>query len=434
MARYFKYHAANGYGFVKKGRSLPLATGSSIHEALAEVLILHKDGKPTSDEVYREIIQAKIKDYQDLIKSRGFLHLEDKTEVLFTMHEQSTLIEGLYWGWIRVMLPELLRDFEILDVEREEAIVHGCSCGNAGSNDISSHSSECSGILQQARPDFLARRRAEAGGNRLLRRLSNHDFKTAAYLPDSYVDEYRESIQMAIGCKAAELRLGEKVDEYYIHAIIKGTRRPEYSPETSSYSGPIRQNSFICYGYHRHANPPLQAEDWQPKFKYVGQDGKNHTLGKYYTKEPIWEAEFNGKPAQMSNVEYWVKTLPVHYLNELFVIIGPYPRPDHLLKHYEPEMVAHEKEWIEKLWKLYEAENLGGDSEELAHSLIPRSWNCHHYGMPCEYLPICFGQEKDPLGSGKYGLRRPHHKLELDQMKERGVEIPPEEGEENEVI
>jgi hypothetical protein len=47
-------------------------------------------------------------------------------------------------------------------------------------------------------------------------------------------------------------------------------------------------------------------------------------------------------------------------------------------------------------------------------------------------MPLCFKQEgwNDPLGSGKYRLRRPHHQPELDAAVERG--LLPEQSEEDE--
>lgn len=400
MARFLKYHSGpSGYGITRKAQALPLVTGVMIHECLAKILEEVKRSNhhiPTRSFI-REVINNQITLYRTLILNRGFANLNEEQELL--IKEQTSLMEGLVWGWFKIMLPGLVEEFELIEIEREEEL-------------------EVAGIVMMSRPDFVARERSTG-------KLSIHDFKSAAYVNDSWVEEYRESVQMAVGTLGVEARLGEKVETYYIHALIKGLRKKEYDSSSGDYTGPKTQTSFLCYGYYKEANPPLNKSDWQAKYKYLGQDGKKHLLGKYYTKTPIWEARFENKPPEMSNGEYWVmETLPIADLQELFIQIGPYERQENLIAHYIPEMVNEEKRWIQRLWRIHEAKvEFGEASEEFQDTLreeIPRSWECRKYNSVCEFLPICHNHSQ----MWEFVPRAPHHAPEALQMKSRGIEIP----------
>ena len=57
-------------------------------------------------------------------------------------------------------------------------------------------------------------------------------------------------------------------------------------------------------------------------------------------------------------------------------------------------------------------------------ALVPASYDWRRFGggrNECEYVPLCFGLETDPLGSGKFVPRRPHHSGELEQAVARGL-------------
>jgi hypothetical protein len=425
--RFLQFSALNGYGFVRNSNSLPLATGIYVHEALAGVLRWAKMTQTLNQTIdvesaqfaatVRPLISKQIDAYKSLVTAKGFLNIEGAEEIKHIMEEQASLIEGLTWGWCRAMLPDLLANFTIVDVEEEELFPVG------------------EDIVQMSRPDFILRRKVDG-------KLALADFKTSSYVNESYAAEYRNSIQMAVGTLGAEHRLKEPIEFYYIFVLVKGQRKNEYEQSTGDYSGPRRQNSPFCYGYCRPANPPLEPdENWQPKWKYLGADGKKHTLGRNYEKTPIWKGSFSYKPKDMTNAEFWARSIPMDVLEEHFVQIGPYERQDLLIPEYLKEMVHEERRYIQNLWKLFEFETETGSGwETLAYQdklceLFPRSWNCYSFSSPCPYIPVCFKHPgwTDPLGTGKFVLRTPHHGPETEQALARGVEIPTgEEVEEDE--
>lgn len=436
--RYANYHAF-GYGFTKQAQSMPLAGGIYVHECLALILIHCQltlslgqvvDSRTEQFKgVVRGIINKQIASYKALVAARGYLDVEGQDEVQFLINEQSALIEGLVWGWVRSQLDTILRDFEIISVENEEELVVGCSCDKAGFP-ADEHREECRGIVQMSRPDIILRRKADG-------KLGNHDFKTAAYVNDSYINEFRSSVQMAVGSLGAEARLGEPVDHYYIHALHKGIRKSEYDSDVRDYRGPRRQHSVFCYLYVREGNPPLQERDFQPQWKWTDDQGKGHTLGRAYQKTPIWLVDFrdSGKPEHVSNVEWWVYAMPEGILHEQFLLIGPYERQEVQIPEYLQEMWHEEWRWVERLTILAKVqEEYGWESTIFQGELraqIARSWQCHKYKTPCPYIPICFKHPgwENPFQLG-YVPRRPHHAGEIVEMESRGIPVPALEGEE----
>lgn len=411
---------------------MPLATGIYVHACLAEIL-LHVQAaqavnpghiidldKPEFRVVVRSIIRKQVDEYRALVKARGWLNIEGKEEVLYVIEEQCCLVEGLIWGWTKVMLPTIVKEYEIVDVEEEELYI-------INKEEAKPEDAIPNEIAMMCRPDILLRMKRN-------NTLGLHDFKTTATVSQAWIDEWRHSVQTASYTHAVESRLNIPVPYYYIHAIIKGQRRAEYNSLTKEYDGPKRQNSMFCYAYFRAPNPPFVGIDYQPKFKYKDVLGKNHNLGKEYIKLPVWQMPFMDKPKEFTISEWWVEKLAKNHpeiLWEQFSLIGPYERQDHLIKSYIKEMAAEERRWTVKLWKAYDAAQEFGEGspehEDVLAEEMPRSWACSHYGAPCPYVPLCFKHVgwEDPIGGGLYVARRPHHDLEIAQMRERGIEPPP---------
>lgn len=388
--RYLRYHSGTGYGVQRKGTHLPLTTGVIIHAALAEILsVVQRDGVLHEEEAVR--CASKWGEYYlRLVRARGFLNVNEEQEQV--VREQKALTEGLVLAWVKVMLPILRHEFEIVHIEKEELREIG------------------PGVTRMTRPDIVLRRKSD-------KRLGVHDFKTTSLFTDSYIQEYKESVQMVGTAEDLEARLGEPVDHYFVHVLIKGWRKKDYDTTTRDYTGPKRQNNFLCYAYKQDTPPALPT--WMPKFKYRGQDGKMHTLGRGWEKTPVW---------QHFTAQQWVSQLPREILNELFALVGPYYIRQNVKRAYTTEMYNVEADNVGKLWRIHEA-TAGLDpfepkTLETAAQEFPRSWQCHKYGYRCDFAEYCIDGKWD---SSKYIPRRPHHEAEVAQMLARGLDVPPEE-------
>lgn len=384
--RFLMYHAF-GTGIIKAARSVPLESGIATHAILATVLEKAKvDPHGAQERTFlNEAIREGLGAFKTLVEKAGWLDIEDSEEGKWVLQEQLTLVEGLVRGWVKVHLPILLQEFSIVDVEREELLPV-----DFGGYEIG----------QMGRPDFIARRKADGV-------LTLHDFKTTSSVDDNYIGSFRNSVQMAIGTAAVEARRGEPVPQYYVWALVKGGRNR--FKKNGQEDGFKKQFSDFCYVKHVPGNPPIS----EPKVI---------TTGYWADKTPVWTLPFP------SPSEWLIDNLPQSNLWSHFVQIGPYDRQTHMIKQYLLAMKHHEVGWIKNLWKAYQLEEqMGWDNEvyqDLLTTLFPRSYDCSSYGSPCPFFNMCFRQDdnwRDPLGSGKYVRREPHHEPEMVQFKERGL-------------
>lgn len=392
MKRYLSYHSGPyGYGWVKKSNAIPLVTGTQVHAALEGILRLVQAGAPVENKTFRPVINKVVEDYKALVRDTGFEGL-DSVESAIILNEQFTLVEGLAWGWIKVMLPIILKEFDIVSIEEEEIFP------------------ATDRIHQMSRPDILLRRKADG-------KVGVHDYKTCSNVTDAMIKEYQSSVQMMVGTIGAAQRLKEPINHYYIHAIQKGGRG-----EFNKGSGFKQQYSHLCYAKVYPAAPPLQ-----PDTTFINK-------GFWSEKTPLWEVSFPQKPADVSNMEFYVSQLAPTILNEMFTLIGPYEVLPHMIEQYMRSMPAEEERWIEKLDILYKSPDLWGTEEfqTLLDKTVPRSYACFKWNSKCSQWDICFRQPgwDDPVGTGKFAHRRPHHTPELKQLIDRGIPVPNEVGEE----
>ncbi len=392
--RFLTYHSgSHGYGYTRNTRPLEMVVGTFVHEALAEII---EAWKPTE----QQIIDAINKAVKGFGEQAPFMALEYEHDDVIT--EQSYLIGGLVYAWTKIMLPVLQDEYELVSVEREEVW----------------HPSADPRIGFMSKPDIVLKRLSDG-------ELGVHDFKTAASVTESMVEEYSQSIQLAVGTMGVEQRLGTPVTHNVIHFLQKGSRSKGYDTDEKTYSLPKRQESPFCRVWKREGNPPLVEENWQPKFKYRGADGKMKTLSrKDYPRVNMWES---GR-----DLFEWVDELfkdQRHVLDDMFVLAGPYPRQEGMIHHFTEEMVAEEQRWIESLWALSDTklEETHPQFQSLLNMKFPRSYQCYgKFGKRCPMYKGCIENAGAQLSDmpDSYMIRVPHHEPEVEQMLARGITLP----------
>jgi len=246
----------------------------------------------------------------------------------------------------------------------------------------------------------------------------------------------------------AERRLGRHVQSIYIHGLVKGKRGGEYNPGTGKYDGAIRQSSVFCYGYRKPANPPMEPEQWAATFEYYDPyEQKAKRLGKAFQKVGVWELPDHYLPPDdpgMSKAEFWAKWIPSEARRKNLLVIGPFSRQTQMVEHFLEETLGEEERWQAGLWALYDLGQQilatypwreGEDQVEvwwrvvwpdegvqsLMNRLFPRSYECRRYGARsrCQFEEVCLGREGwgNPIGSGQFIDRRPHHRGEPGQAR-----------------
>mgnify|MGYP001564764760 CR=1 FL=1 len=462
-ARGLNYHLGpSGYGIQMKATKLPLMTGLLAHDGLAPIiewcqqhddLIIQGFSTVTATELYlpvpTEIVRAAVKvaqqKYWQMVELRGFAYLSDTEEVQSVTREQNYLIEGLIWAWCLEVLPEVLRRGRILEVEVDDTYVFGCTCG-LGDGVLSKADHEardCNGFGLMCRPDFLI-------DTRLTHELEYHEFKTTGMDSITFRDKWEVMIQMFAATLDAERRHGRHVQSIYVHGLLKGKRGGDYNRSTGKYDGAIHQNSVFCYGFRKPANPPMEAESWAALYEYFDPyEQKTKHLGKAFQKTGVWDLPDAFLPTDdpgMSKAEFWAKWIPAEARRKNLILLGPFTRQTQMVAHFLEEAKGEEHRWQEGLWQLYElAEQLQESAQTsdywaavwthpqyqaLLDRLFPRSYECRRYGARnrCQFEAICFEREgsQDPIGSGLYIDRAPHHRDEMEQAVSRGLLLPPE--------
>lgn len=455
-ACWWQYYAGRTrHGIRQKSESLPLATGTILHEILANIL---SNDHIATIAFTRTTIRQGIEDYRELITQRGFdlaarvgpsassssssMSAEDawalgipteseedvrQREILHTIAEQSALIEGLAWVFVLYVLPQIVEEYEIVSVEQEEGFVlpETCSCGltDAIVSWEAHQARDCHGVYVMTRPDLLLRRRSTG-------QLEYHEFKTAAQVTKDSKEQWEHRPQFLLGCRAIEKRLGEPVVGAAVHHFIKGSRKADYSQESGGYTGPKRQQSFLCYLYHREGVPPFVHEDWAPRWTWIDEDGKSRRLGKGWQKEPVWTQTFPQLPAGMSPVEYWVRFLSPNDLASCYELTGPIGRQAFM----ETDVLQAMGSWAGRIRNDVDylhnppAAVTPADYRQDLNGCFPQSWDCHPYGSGvCEFLPICTGANPvtpggDPVEQipDRYVYRAPHHQQELLSAQQQG--------------
>lgn len=423
--RYLSYHAGpTGYGLTARRESLPLVTGIAVHrvlEGFATILRDH-DRLPDLAET-RGILADTEADYLARVEARGYRGILDSEQTRETVREQCALITGLGWALRLKFLPWLHQNYRVLHVEQERLHLLPDD------------------IALMLRTDLLAERR---GSNS----LAYLEAKTTGWDSDSWAEQWETDPQLALGTVDAQALWGKEVTELYIIGLNKGRRQKDRYAEGGDDRK--KQHSVLCYGYRRPSNPPLQSEDWLPSYEWVTNDGETKRASRAHKRAGVWLLEESDWPTwqaykhqdpELTGGEFWTRMLPDALLDKVVFILGPMNRQDQQLVSLLRSFHGEERSWQARLWALYELQLAGHgwatpEFQAALDETIPCSWACRPFGKEhqCEFVPIChrhIGWD-DPLGSGQYQPRLPHHEPELQQAVARGLlpeqaETPEEE-------
>ncbi len=265
------------------------------------------------------------------------------------------------------------------------------------------------------------------------RRTGTHRYyecKTSSVDNKGWRDGWPYAIQVMAGVLGAERNHAIKIDEVEIQGFIKGQFKSSYDTDTKSYSGPKYQQSILCYGYRRPANPPIQDEEWAAKYEFKDPiTGGNRKLGKSFQRALVSELPkelWHGKALSVS--QYWVDwLLPTGVLDDAVVSVGPMYRQDAMLEGFIRQTVAEERKIQESLFSLSDL-GLAWHDPRFQAALdehFPRALGkacLSYFGDACEHKKTCWyeaGWDQPELQG--MGARKPHHELELIQMRARGL-------------
>lgn len=217
----------------------------------------------------------------------------------------------------------------------------------------------------QVKPDLVLR-------NKKTGRLVYIEYKSTASLSPKFTAHWDTAIQLHLGIAALEEELGEKVEFGQVIGFNKGTWRGRLI------------HPFV-WGYRNSETGEVQVP-----YKY----GLDHYPAWEYHSHDEWVRQLAGREA----------------LEAQFGWSAPVFKNDHLInKIVERRLVREEEIWTVK-------DQCQGNEEERNKHFEMRPIHClPSFGSGCVYSQCCFNESvgKDPIGSGLYIERTPHHELDV---------------------
>ncbi len=251
------------------------------------------------------------------------------------------------------LFPMLMRDYEVVMVERELVLE--------------------SGPLWVANTADLVLREKATG------KLIVVDYKTVGMLGKGWMDHWQFAIQMHINIEAVEKETGEEVS----HAQVIGLRK--------GYMGEGQVRHPFTYAYVN------KRGQWHPKWMKDAE-----MMG-------VWD--YPGGPVA------YLEALPAATMLEQFVFSAPIIKDSRLLRDLLHDRLRREQE-VEAAREMEDDHPAYDD--HMRKTFEQRFDKCRPtVGSACPFLPICHNAEvgKDPLGSGLFVVREPHHPIELVALK-----------------
>lgn len=412
-------------GVVPVTRSIPLATGSAIHRGVEHCLNRIRVGQEVdSDNAAMLAVETYIKECEN----RGFRgkDLEKDAQQRFTFNEQKALVEALVRIWIIRELPLIKARYKILAVEREiepiklvddiwfqakvDAEFQELETGDYhnyslktmrqwGEREENSYKSDLQGLTEIWAVEEDAKR-----NNTLIQEVDDRlEFLKAS-------NQYPPKNLFTISDWLKKQKLDKKIMGVRFCFLIKGAwKKNEYSELKVTYNPFIRGYKFFS------PNGISYAHSWY----YPNPENKSgkSILGKGWEPFNVWESDLT--------IKQWVEAIASGQIQE---VCGD------LVSQYvvtPPEYCRHESEIEEGIREVREQEvrvfqggsllnskniRFGESREEIEARYFPhnRKHCFFHFGDQCEYFSLCWSPEvnSDPIGSGLYEIRTPHHEKE----------------------
>lgn len=446
----------NGTGIAPVRKSIPLSTGTCIHAGVEYLFKWAKEmqGKGPDnwfqyikDLEYETAIENAVtlakKTYYDLVYEAGFTGpgITNDINQKFTYNEQVALTEALIRAWAMKELPAILKEYEIVGTEKEITIpLPGTD------------------IIFQARVDAELRHRIDKS-------YYNYSLKTAKLWNDRSAKSYSKDLQglteiwaveneregLEVESEAilsalktlyskgyvsqkdvghiqkflgAKLPLaGKVVDAVKFCFLIKGDRR-ESGKDYSYYDSGDGSGRYVTYsplirGYKRIST---MSVDYAHSYKFPNANNKSGmgALGKGWEPFNVWE------DTGVGGIRGWLEKISAkdsegNYLIQPDcgdVIRNQVISPETYMRTPgEVESAMTQVQFQETVAFL--ARDMVWRENDKIDAAFPQHRHSCHWPSDCEMLEACWKPEinSDPIGSGLYTIRVPHHDAERESLE-----------------
>jgi hypothetical protein len=397
-------------GIQRKTKALPLVFGSAFHEACEVLLGWEREGLGCDSIADApDIAVRKAHKYLDEVFANRAVDLDmPETQIAYGIEEQKAIVEGLIRGWWAKDGERFLRDFEVLEVEREgRAVLLPEPYYNMGEGDM----------ILMFRPDALVRDRATGD-------IYIVSWKTASTFGQWTINSINSDMQ-----SMSEVFGAEQTND-----VFKGTN-PEYAPmkiegvlylfavksqrKMDDYLGFKTQRTPLAYAWMKAGATPEDTE-WSWKYEWETEEINPKTqkpvktkLGKGWRLVPAWENYPGG-------VKAWIDDLAanriaprhINALESIFPQSMPVSRRADEIESWRRQTVASEK----RVQSAVDIVNSVMDNPEafriaLDEQFPQQTHSCYSYNSQCQFFDICFkpAVAADPMASGLYSIRISNH-------------------------
>ena len=268
----------------------------------------------------------------------------------------SSLYAGLAEAYRTRVWPQWLEQYDLLCTEFE--------CTNPLSPDVT----------YQARPDAIVYRRAD-------QTYWYIQDKTSSLSPEHFTQGWDKHAELHATCVTIEKALGLTMTGSLVQGWYKG-----YLKTGTLYSP-------LAYCWLKPGQPGVGKP--QPSFEYRAG----------WPRVPITDLD----------VAAWVKSLPDALIQQQFPVTQPILLRRDLAQTYYDQVLHRELEI--KLWR----DDCTLDEASRRAKFPMHFQHCDEYGKykrPCTYRECCWAPTvtRDPVGSGLFVARTPHHQAELEAV------------------
>ena len=383
--RYWCYEYL-GRGLERVALNIDALVGTACHNVLKDVMLMAKT-RTYSDVKLAESLLRHVGAFEKDVRERG-LSLElssgyeqDEDGNIAVQAGQLDFLIGVYSCWIRqtltawtlLRLPQIVQEYEVVDVEREEDM-----------------------LMAEGQLRFLARY------DGLLRRWSDGElfiinFKTVGEANQWWQEQWPLDMQTLSEVLPTEARLGQRVSGVLIEGLVKGGKRLQYP----SGSGNWWINSPLVWMWKKDAAAPFPPE-YAGKYEWTDETG-NHRLGKGWHKQPVWQDEMGEKEWLL-----WLSEHEPELLRAQFVQLPPILRSDQACERWIEQTEARE---MDISFRAGAIEQQGLNATFPMHTSGGNCVKFRSVSNPgkCSCYELCHGMAAmDPLNNG-YKLREANH-------------------------
>lgn len=449
-AGYINYMWA-GRGVVPAASSVYFSTGIWTHDGLAKLFwglsTIQKREEITQahvDELTDTAVVDAVYGYRESITSFQLEddgeHKEDPIHFGFVLAEQCALVEAFIRSFAIAVLPGILERYEIIDVEREEASELDSTLTLQGRVDVTLRERETGDL-------YLISFKTAAQYDKRQKKANAHDIQglTETYLVEQRIKRENEALlKLQVDLTEADtlfptmhpqiLRAAQKYNEYInrfgqaekvmgvlMIYLVKGKRY-----ESSSVAGRWEQHSPLIRGYRKVIGAEMEYAHSLFFNNPENKSGKGR-LGKGWEPFNAWELE--------GGIKTWIDMLQMgdiqrdegDILAAQFIQPAPYFRRQQDIDSQLIQIGGIETRIEQALEIVQEAEMGSDDHRGMLDAVFPQNKRACHYPRDCEFINVCYNDQVfiDPVGSGLFKWREPHHTLEkLQHGKLYGYGLP----------